>query len=117
MNLRIGMIVKEISIVFRTYFLGHLFNRTAYSRIGGELNKVAYIARPAAEICGFLVSGMICHIHCAEHMRKFNLVTVRQDELIKAAKLCGKCAVGFILLCNEVNERSVFRATERSPCA
>ena len=117
MNLRIGMIIKEILVVICAYFLRHFFYRTAYAGIGRELNKVAYIARPAAKICGFLVSGMICHIHCAEHMRKFNLVTVRQGELIKAAKLCGKCAVGFILLCNEVNERSVFRATERSPCA
>ena len=117
MNLRIGIVIQEILIIVCPDFFGHLLDCTCHSRIGRELEQVADIARPAAEVGSALIAGVICHVHCAEHMRKIDLIPVGYRESLQAAQSNGICSVGCVLLGHITGKGCIFRTAEGRPCA
>ena len=112
MNFRI--IIEEILTVCAD-FLCHFLHSTRYTRIAGQLQKVANIAGPAAKIRCILVAGMVSHIQTPKHMRKFDLIPVGQREDIQIAKRTGIGALYFILRSNIVCKGCLFLAAERIP--
>ena len=119
MSCHIGRTVtKEINLVVCSDLVSHFVNgRLVDSRDLSELNKVADIARPAAEVGCVLIAGMVSHIHAAEHMTELNLVAVWNLKRAELSQSAGGCAVGFVLLCDIIGECCFFGSAEGVPCA
>ena len=112
-----GVIKEEILVVICSDFLGHFLHCARDACIRGKLEKVTDVTGPAAQICGALDTGMIGHIHAAKHMGKLYPVTVGQGKRFQLAQSAGAGIVCLVLICNEVNKRSVLLAAEGIPCA
>ena len=119
MSCHVGRAVtKEIIVVVCSDFVSHFINGCfVNSRDLSELNKVADIACPAAEVGCVLIAGMVSHIHAAEHVTEFYLVAVGNLEGTELSESACGSAVSFILLCNIVRKCCFFRTAEGVPCA
>ena len=116
MNLRIGIVVKKILVVICPDLLCHFLNGAGHTGIGRELKQVTNIACPAAEVGRALIAGVVRHIHCAEHVRKIDFVSVGYRENLQAAHSSGICSVGCVLLGYITGKGCVFRTAEGRPC-
>ena len=116
MNLRVWIIIQKILIVICPDFFGHLLDCTCHARIGRKLKQITDIAGPAAKVGSALIAGVVRHVHCAEHVRKIDLVSVGYRENLQAAQSSGVGSVGCVLLGNIAGKRRVFRAAEGRPC-
>ena len=113
--MRIGIIIQKIPIIC-AYLFCHFLDRTSHSGICRELNQVANIACPAAEVGSLLISRMVCHIQAAKHMRKIYLIAVREIEITQLTQTARVSSVGDVLLLHVRGKRRVFRPAKSCPC-
>ena len=63
-----GVVIEEQVLIVRADLLCHLLNRAGHAVVLAQLQQIAEVACPAAEISRRLIAGMISHVHAAEHV-------------------------------------------------
>ena len=110
----VGIIIEEILVVVCTDFLCHFFHRSGYTGVGSQLHQVADVSGPASQIGGLLNTGMIGHVHAAEHVGKVHRIAIGQAELSQLTQTLGAFSRAFLRR-DIVDKSRVFRPAEGTP--